>query len=115
MKYISAMRNRNLYWKKTEYTLLMGVNFPINTADSHFSTHWLHFIPKDLVVYQGLLSLPLIVDLSDEKNGQFHRMFDTERLQSLNFTSYQEYTLELLKSTDIHTIKRYCAIRKNIH
>lgn len=84
--------------EKDRIYFINGSKFSHQYCRQSFSTHWLHFIPKDLVVYQGLLSLPLIVDLSDEKNGQFHRMFDTERLQSLNFTSYQEYTLELLKA-----------------
>lgn len=28
-----------------------------------FSTHWLHFIPKDLILYQGLLTIPTVVQL----------------------------------------------------
>ena len=33
-----------------------------------FSTHWLHFIPKNLTIYQGLLSLPTVIKLPTQKN-----------------------------------------------
>lgn len=32
-----------------------------------FSTHWIHFLPKDLMIYQGLLNLPAVVEI--ETNG----------------------------------------------
>ena len=32
-----------------------------------FSTHWIHFLPKDLMIYQGLLDLPAVVEI--ETNG----------------------------------------------
>ena len=52
---------------------------------SSFSTHWLHFIPKDLIVYRALLSLPAVVQLPEKKS------FAKLRIQTL----LQATTLEL--------------------
>ena len=90
--------------EQQEFTLQKDKTYFINGnkltrqyCNSSFSTHWLHFIPKDLVVYQGLLSLPLVVELPDVAKEQNVLMPDIEQLQSQSAASCYKYTFELLK------------------
>lgn len=62
-----------------------------------FSTYWLHFIPKDLVVYQGLLALPLVVDFPAKIRELHEPMKNIDILISRGLTSYKDYYLESLR------------------
>lgn len=83
------------------YTLQKGKLYFINGNKlSHqycqqaFSTHWLHFIPKDLMIHQGLLALPTVTELP-----LMHLpMPNMEQLLSLDFSSRQDYALEALRA-----------------
>lgn len=86
---------QEFYLQKDKFYFINGNKLHHQYCKQSFSTHWLHFIPKDLIVYQGLLSLPLVVDLSCEKTN--HPMPDIEQFLFHNFSSYQEYTLEALR------------------
>lgn len=59
--------------EKQTFNLLKGHLYFINGSklasqycQHSFSTHWLHFIPKDLIIHQALLSLPTILELPAE-------------------------------------------------
>ena len=89
---------------KQEFRLEKGMYYFINGnkltkqyCKQSFSTQWLHFIPKDLIVFQQLLSLPLVVNLSVQGNQSVYPMPDIERILSQSLSSFQEYTLELLR------------------
>lgn len=66
-------------------------------CEHSFSTHWLHFIPKDLIIYQGLLSLPTVIELPFEMNKQACLIPNVKQLQSRKADSYLKETFELLK------------------
>lgn len=60
----------HLYQNDRKFLLEKGKTYFINgnklTAqgcENTFSTHWLHFIPKDLLLHQALLMLPLVVEI----------------------------------------------------
>lgn len=61
-----------------------------------FSTHWLHFIPKSLTIYQGLLSLPTVVKLPTEKINFPDLMPQLEKLLTSTASSSWEYSLNIL-------------------
>lgn len=74
-------------------------------CEHSFSTYWLHFIPKDLIIYQGLLSLPAVVELPYEVNKQTCLIPDIKQLQSQGTAPYYKNTIELLKTqTFIQTL-----------
>lgn len=57
-----------------DFTLEKGKMYFINGSKlskqyckESFSTHWIHFLPKELMIYQGLLDLPAVVEI--ETNG----------------------------------------------
>lgn len=82
--------------QKNEFYFINGNKLTRQYCKQSFSTHWLHFIPKDLIIYQGLLSLPLVINLPHEKYKQ--SIPNIEQFISPNFSSYQEYTLEMLRT-----------------
>lgn len=81
--------------QKNKLYFINGYKLTQYYCKQSFSTLWLHFIPKDLIVHQGLSSLPLIVELPNETNKLFGTMPNIEKFISNDFTSYQEYILEL--------------------
>lgn len=62
-----------------------------------FSTHWLHFIPKDLLVHQGLLSLPAVVELPTGLINLPDIMSSLHPLLYSATSSSWEYTLNILQ------------------
>ena len=57
--------------KNCEYILRTGKLYFINgnkltyqTCQASFSTFWLHFIPKDIILYMHLLDLPLVQEIN---------------------------------------------------
>lgn len=61
-----------------------------------FSTHWIHFLPKDLMIYLGLLELPAVVEI--DSNG--FSLIGMEKyinilLNSTEFSSW-EYVLSIM-------------------
>lgn len=83
--------------EKNAYYFINGNKLVSQYCKQSFSIRWLHFIPKDLVVFQQLLSLPLVVDLSAQINRIVHPMPDIERVLSQDLSSFHQYTLELLR------------------
>ncbi|WP_293714697.1 AraC family transcriptional regulator [uncultured Parabacteroides sp.] len=61
-----------------------------------FSTHWLHFIPKNLTIYQGLLSLPTVIKLPTQKINFPDLMPLLEKLLTTTTSSSWEYSLNIL-------------------
>lgn len=61
-----------------------------------FSTYWLHFIPKDLIIYQGLLSLPTVIELPIKKIKLPDLMPNLENLLTSTVLSSWEYSLNIL-------------------
>ena len=62
-----------------------------------FSTQWLHFIPKDLFIYQGLLSLPTVIMLPLESINFSDSIPDLEKLITSTSSSSWEYSLNILR------------------
>lgn len=76
-----------------DFTLEKGKMYFINGSKlskqyckESFSTHWIHFLPKDLMIYQGLLDLPAVVEI--ETNG-------------ISFIGLEQHIDMLLNSTKI--------------
>lgn len=67
-------------------------------CERSFSAHWLHFIPKDLIIYQGLSSLPVVIELPYTITEQSCLIPDIKQLESSNSTSYNTNAFELLKA-----------------
>ncbi|MCL3850828.1 AraC family transcriptional regulator [Parabacteroides sp. GYB001] len=87
-----------------EYLLESGNLYFINgnklTAQQclhSFSTNWLHFIPKDLIIHHSLLSMPLIVNFTGTMDIISCSLAHIEDLVSGEPTSYKEYYLESLR------------------
>lgn len=87
-----------------EYLLESGNLYFINgnklTAQQclhSFSTNWLHFIPKDLIIHHCLLSMPLIVNFTGTMDIISCSLAHIEDLVSGEPTSYKEYYLESLR------------------
>ena len=66
--------------------------FKINEqfCKEHFATYWLHFIPKDLMTYHKLQSLPAIIELTGKKNSlatpySIANLAEYERTQAKSF------------------------------
>lgn len=96
---------------RQEYRLEQGGLYFVNGSKlSHqhcrdsFATHWLHFIPKDLIIHRSLLALPLLVDLSAQgcvaPGGSSPARFpDIELILLRNLpSSPTAYYLELLRA-----------------
>lgn len=66
-------------------------------CNKSFSTHWLHFMPKDLLIYQGLMSLPLVVELPVNSLSVIQYQHSMDRLLRSNEMSAWEYTLSVLQ------------------
>ena len=87
-----------------EYLLQEGRLYVINGSrlisqycvDS-FSTHWLHFIPKDLIVHHMLLSMPMVVEFSGENTiVPIESMKNIEQLISGDLI-YMDYCIESIR------------------
>lgn len=90
--------------KNEEYMLESGNLYFINGSKlatqeckHSFSTHWLHFIPKDLVIHHSLLSMPLVVNFKDMMDLIANSLAHIEILISGEPASYKEYYLESLR------------------
>lgn len=93
-----------LFDENEEYLLESGNLYFINgsklTAQEckhSFSTHWLHFIPKDLVIHHSLLSMPLVINFKDTMDLVANSLANIEILISGEPASYKEYYLESLR------------------
>ncbi|MCS2893316.1 AraC family transcriptional regulator [Parabacteroides faecis] len=62
-----------------------------------FSTHWLHFIPKDIILHHSLLAMPLVVNFADTLEMVAGSLPHIEILISSAHTSGREYLLESLR------------------
>lgn len=70
---------------------------------SSFSTHWLHFIPKDLIVYRALLSLPAVVQLSEKKDDLQDILTEIDKTTSMNLTELEKSFIKLRIQTLLQT------------
>ncbi len=101
-----------LYDRSIEYRLEAGHLYFINGTKlqrqkcrEHFSAHWLHFIPKDVFLHNGLLAMPLVTDISDLLFAVRTSLCNIELLISGRYSSGKDYYLESLSlQTDIQTI-----------
>lgn len=74
-----------------------GNKLTYQSCTGSFSTYWLHFVPKDLIVRQGLFSMPLVTELSQEGGFSQHVLPHIESFISANSSSYQSFYLESLR------------------
>lgn len=93
-----------LFDENEEYLLESGNLYFINGSKlaaqeckHSFSTHWLHFIPKDLVIHHSLLSMPLVINFKDTMDLVANSLANIEILISGKPASYKEYYLESLR------------------
>lgn len=84
--------------EKGKVYFINGNKLSSQYCNKHFSTHWLHFIPKDLIIYQGLLALPLVVELTTEVFNSLNALENIEQLLSGNYSSYKEYYQQSLNT-----------------
>lgn len=93
-----------IYDEAESYTLKKGNMYFINgrklrkqSCNISFSTHWIHFIPKDLIIYQGLLSLPLVYQFPKDLFDLSFLMKDLDNLLSRNGLSSFQHSLSALR------------------
>lgn len=89
--------NEEYLLKKGGVYFINGSKLKSQRCIKYFSTHWLHFIPKDLVVHYSLLAMPLVVDFAGFVKTTFQPLEEIERLISNHPASYQTYYLLSLK------------------
>lgn len=90
--------------EEKSYSLQKGKLYFINgnklcsqRCNCSFSTYWLHFIPKDLIIYQGLLSLPAVIEIPIAKKMNLSgSMPELENLLISTVSSSWEYSLSIL-------------------
>lgn len=82
-------------------------------CSNRFSTYWLHFLPKDLLVYRALLSLPTVIEIPDD-NGHLSPLIDNASILLNTFDlPLKERTLKklelqkLLLTTVIELLQSY--------
>lgn len=95
-----------------------------------FSTHWLHFLPKDLMIYQGLLEQPAVVELEIDRislaslnkniNKLLHRTnissWDTSLSVMYVQTLIQNVVLALIKNSQVSELStEICKLEPAIH
>lgn len=101
-----------LYEDKKEFVLqknnlyfINGNKLTYQSCSGSFSTYWLHFIPKDLIVRQGLFAVPLVVELPKEAYIPYSVLTNINTFISNHFSSYKDYYLETLRmQTFLQTI-----------
>lgn len=93
-----------LFSENEEFLLESGHLYFINgrkllfqQCNKSFSTHWLHFIPKDIILHHGLLSMPLVVNFTDTLEIITDYLPNIEILISSTHTSDKEYLMESLR------------------
>ncbi|MDL2256464.1 AraC family transcriptional regulator [Parabacteroides sp. OttesenSCG-928-K15] len=82
--------------EKDKLYFINGNKLTSQYCANSFSTYWLHFIPKDLIIHQGLLSLPLTVELSKDIVQSVSVMQNIDSLISPDNSSYKEYYLQTM-------------------
>lgn len=88
---------------QNNFTLEKGKTYFINGSklskqycEESFSTYWLHFLPKDLMVYQSLLELPAVVEVETDKISLSDlEKFINDLLNHTNISSW-EYSLSIM-------------------
>ena len=84
-----SLESGNLYF-------INGSKLTAQQCRQSFSTNWLHFIPKDLIIHHSLLSMPLVVNFT-EMDIITDSLTNIEVLISGEPVSYKEYFLESLR------------------
>lgn len=110
--YLLTAGELSLFEGQQEFLLEEGKLYFINgnklssqSCRGSFSTIWLHFMPKDLIVCQGLFAAPLVVEIPQEADIPHGVVESIDLFISNNFPSYKEYYLEALKmQTFLQTI-----------
>lgn len=110
--YLLTSGELSLYDGEQEFLLEKGKLYFINgnklssqSCHGSFSTIWLHFMPKDLIVCHGLYAAPLVVEIPQEIDCSHRVLENIDLFISNNFPSYKEYYLEALKmQTFLQTI-----------
>lgn len=83
--------DRKFLLEKGKSYFINGNKLTAQQCENTFSTHWLHFIPKDLLLHQALLTLPLVVEIPIETIYSNQSMQDIDRLITNNFPSPKAY------------------------
>ncbi|MEG2066195.1 MAG: AraC family transcriptional regulator [Tannerellaceae bacterium] len=84
--------------QKNKLYFINGNMIDYQHCSSSFSLCWLHFIPKDLIIYQGLLSLPTVVELPIEEINLQDIMPSLENLLTSNMISNWQFSLDILNT-----------------
>ncbi len=82
--------------RKNELYFINGNKLSKQYCLDNFSTYWIHFIPKDLIIYQGLVSLPLVVRLPVNNYDMAESISLLESLLFKKDLSNSHYTLSVL-------------------
>lgn len=90
--------------EEKEYLLCEGQCYFINGSKlvtqyckESFSTHWLHFIPKNLIIHQALLSMPLVCKYPEELPDNMAPMqIASSLIAGKSSASYKEYCMQSL-------------------
>lgn len=94
--------------QKGRLYFINGNKLATQYCDYSFSTHWLHFMPKDLMVHQGLLSLPAVVELPADRVGLPEVMPRLQALLDSSVSSGWEYALGCL---EVQTLLQTATLR----
>lgn len=94
--YLSGEEQKFLL-KKDKLYFINGSKLKYQHCNGSFSTDWLHFIPKDLVIRQTLLAMPLVVEIPVELHLNYNALKNINSLISHNYPSYTEFYLATLR------------------
>lgn len=94
---ISNENGEEFIIKEGHFYFINGSKLQQQSCKESFATYWLHFIPKDLVIYQMLTSLPLVVEIPAENIRMQEYIPALDKLFLHNDLSQITYSIELLR------------------
>lgn len=89
--------NENFLLQSGRLCFINGHKLVSQQCSKYFSTNWLHFTPKDLVIHHSLLSAPLLVDLTETMSFVTGSMKQVEALVSGGYASFKDCCIESLR------------------
>jgi len=91
--------NQTYFLNEGGLYFINGSKLVTQSCKTSFSVYWLHFIPKELILHHSLLSVPLVVQLSNKLlNNITNPMVEISRLITNQYQSHRDYCLNTLRT-----------------
>lgn len=68
-------KNNKYILQSHKMYFINGNKLDYQYCSNSFSTHWIHFLPKDLLIYRGLLSLPTVVETTPHPQNNLNAAY----------------------------------------